>query len=137
MARASLDHMADTGLEATADDLPHLIEELANGMFELMAEVAPSPEGSKRVTTAVEAPSIEDLVVDSLSELLYLSETEGLHFCRIEVSLTGDRTVQIQATGIPTGEVELTGPPIKAVTYHQLEVSETDDGWSATVYFDV
>jgi SHS2 domain-containing protein len=38
---------------------------------------------------------------------------------------------------VPTKDVELTGPPIKAVTYHQLQVAETDEGWSATVYFDV
>lgn len=76
-------------------------------------------------------------MVDALSELPYLSETEGLHLCRFEVASTGDFTVEIQATGVPTEDVELTGPPIKAVTYHQLRVSETDEGWSASVYFDV
>lgn len=136
MPHSTLNHTADTGLEASADSLPRLIEELALGMFELMAAMEPCP-GEAIVEAVVEATSNEDLVVDTLSELLYLSETEGVHLCRFEAALSGDLAVEIQATGVPSGDVELTGPPIKAVTYHQLQVSETDEGWSATVYFDV
>ena len=136
MPHSTLDHTADTGLEASADSLPKLIEELATGMFELMADVGPCP-ADRTVEVTVEATSTEDLVVDALSELLYLSETEGLHLCRFDVTLSEDDVVRISATGIPTEDIELTGPPIKAVTYHQLHVSETDAGWSATVYFDV
>jgi SHS2 domain-containing protein len=136
MPRKTLDHTADTGLEASADGLAEVIEELAIGMFELMASVDSCPEGH-RVEAVVEATSAEDLVVDTLSELLYLSETEGRHLCRVEVELTGDNAVRVEAWGVPTEDVELTGPPIKAVTYHQLEVSATDTGWTATAYFDV
>jgi SHS2 domain-containing protein len=136
MPYSTLEHTADTGLEANAASLPRLIEELSLGMFELMARVDPCPE-AHRVETTIEASSSADLVVDALSELLYLSETEGLHLCRFEVTSTGDFAVEIQTTGVPTEDVELTGPPIKAVTYHQLRVSETDEGWSAIVYFDV
>ena len=136
MPRNTLDHTADTGLEASADSLARLIEELAVGMFELMASVDVCPD-DHRVEALTEATSAEDLVVDTLSELLYLSETEGLHFCRVEVELTGDTAVKLEAWGVPIEDVELTGPPIKAVTYHLLEVSATDTGWRATVYFDV
>jgi SHS2 domain-containing protein len=136
MPHSTLEHTADTGLEANADSLPQLIEELALGMFELMAAIEACPDDQTAEAT-VEAASAEDLVVDTLSELLYLSETEGLHLCRFDVVLTGDFAVEIQATGVTTEDVELTGPPIKAVTYHQLHVSETDEGWSAIVYFDV
>jgi SHS2 domain-containing protein len=133
---STLEHTADTGLEASADSLPQLIEELALGMFELMAAIEGCPD-DHTVEATVEATSTEDLVVDTLSELLYLSETEGVHFCRFEVAPGGKFAVEIQATGVATEDVELTGPPIKAVTYHQLQVAETEEGWSATVYFDV
>jgi SHS2 domain-containing protein len=134
--RNPLAHTADTGLEASADTLPHLIQELALGMFELMADVADCADG-RSVDTTVQASSTEDLVVDVLSELLYMSETEGLHLCEFEVTVTGENGVRIEAAGIPTEDLEATGPPIKAVTYHQLTVSQTADGWMATVYFDV
>lgn len=136
MPHSTLEHTADTGLEASADSLPQLIEELALGMFELMAAIGGCPD-DHTVEATVEATSTEDLVVDTLSELLYLSETEGVHFCRFEVEPGGKFAVEIQATGVATEDVELTGPPIKAVTYHQLQVVETDEGWTATVYFDV
>ena len=136
MSRNALSHTADTGLEATAPTFPDLVEELAMGMFELMAD-ADCSEPPRTVETTVEAESREDLIVDVLSELLYLSETEDTHFCRFEVSITDHRSMALRASGMPNGAVEVTGPPIKAVTYHQLEVTETDDGWYDRVYFDV
>ena len=34
-------------------------------------------------------------------------------------------------------DVKIGGPAIKAVTYHQLLVERTPDGWRAQVFFDV
>lgn len=136
MPRAALSHTADTGVEATASSLTGLIGELAAGMFELMAEVDPCP-AEPRFTARVEASTNEDLVVDCLSQLLYMSEIEGMHFCRFEIEEAGESSVHVSVAGVPTADVELTGPSIKAVTYHQLEVSERDDGWYGRVYLDV
>lgn len=131
-----LDHTADTGVEATGDDLPKLIRSLSTAMFELMASIDPCPsEGS--VTMRVSAETEADLVFDALSELLYRSEVDYLLLCDIEVSSTGPCEVEITASGISWDSVELGGPPIKAVTYHDFTVEETDDGWFARVYFDV
>lgn len=131
-----LDHTADTGVEAAGDTLAQLTAHLATGMFELMATVD-CPAAGTMVTTDVEASTREDLVVDTLSELLYLSETEDLHLCRFEVSGAGEDSLHVRAVGVPIAGVEPTGPSIKAVTYHQLEITETPDGWTGRVYFDV
>lgn len=136
MSHTTLSHTADTGIEATASTLLALIEELATGMFELMAPVDPCPAGTE-VDATVTASTVDDLVVDSLSELLYIAETEDLHLCRFEVTEAGNTTVRIRASGAPIAGVDASGPPIKAVTYHQLEVSKSDEGWYARVYFDV
>jgi SHS2 domain-containing protein len=136
MAHTTLSHTADTGIEATAPTLHALIEELALGMFGLMAPVDSCPAGTE-VDTTITASTIEDLVVDALSDLLYLAETGDLHFCRFEVAGNGKTTVRIRASGVPLVDIDASGPPIKAVTYHQLEVSERDEGWYARVYFDV
>jgi SHS2 domain-containing protein len=136
MPYTPLSHTADTGLEATAPDLGRLIVEMATGMFELMATVDPCPDEWQHFAT-IEARSNEDLVVDCLSELLYMSEIEDTHFCRFEVSESGESEVTVKMAGVPTSSIELTGPPIKAVTYHALEVTERDDGWYGRVYFDV
>jgi SHS2 domain-containing protein len=136
MTRTPLAHTADTGLEATAPDLAGLITELALGMFELMGEIEPCP-GGREQRAEVRATTAEDLVVDCLSELLYLSETEDVHFCLVEAEQTGEWAVVMHIRGVPTKSVVPTGPPIKAVTYHRLEVARRSEGWYGRVYFDV
>lgn len=136
MSRTPLSHTADTGIEATASSLTGLIRQLALGMFELMAVIEPCPDDIALGTT-VTASTNEDLVVDCLSELLFLSETEDVHFCRVEVEESGESTVQMSMGGVPISDVELTGPPIKAVTYYDMEIAERDDSWYGRVYFDV
>jgi SHS2 domain-containing protein len=75
--------------------------------------------------------------VDVLSELLCRSEVEDLFLCVFEVEATGPTSLRVGAGGVDTANVELTGPPIKAVTYHDITVTETDHGWFGRVYFDV
>ena len=131
-----LSHTADTGIEATAATFPELLGELATGMFALMG--SPRPGVAERtVVSVVESANIEELVVDALSELLYQSEVEDLFFCRFDIEKSDADGVRITAAGVDNAAVELTGPPIKAVTYHDVAVTETDAGWYGRVYFDV
>jgi SHS2 domain-containing protein len=131
-----LSHTADTGIEAVADTLADLIRFLALGMFEIMAHVEPCPPDHV-AEVELRANTREDLVVDALAELLYRSEVDDLVFCDFEVETAGQSGVRVRATGVPVGDVELAGPPIKAVTYHDVVVTETDEGWYGRVYFDV
>ena len=99
---------------------------------------SPEPGAAKQVITAdVDAATKEDLVVDLLSELLYQSEVEDLFFCSFEVEATGPTGARIAATGVSNTAIDLAGPPIKAVTYYDVAVAETDVGWYGRVYFDV
>lgn len=137
MAHRVLAHTADTGIEATADSLASLIRELLLGMFGLEAAIEPSA-AQRWITLRVEAPTPEDLVVDTLSELLFHSEIEDLVFCDFRVEMDRDElAVSVEAGGVPVGAVEPEGPPIKAVTFHDLVAEERDGGWYARVYFDV
>lgn len=136
MSHKVLSHTADTGVEATADTLAELLRNLADGMFGLMGTLDPclSDHG---IEAEVESASYEDLAVDVLSELLYHSEVENLFLCWFEMEMAGRTRVRIRAAGIANADVDLTGPPIKAVTYHDVAVTETDEGWYGRVYFDV
>lgn len=131
-----LDHTADTGIEARAATLPDLIGDLATGMFALMAEVDPCP-AVEEISIQVSAPTNEDLVVEVLSELLYEAEVEDLVLCGIKTKMTSSHRIEVTAGGVATTDVELAGPPIKAVTYHDVKVENTADGWAGRVYFDV
>ena len=137
MGHRILSHTADTGIEATADSLAALIEEVMRAMFGLVAALSPGA-AQHWVEFEVEAATTEDLLVDTLSELLYRSEVDDLVFCDYRVRIDEERfTAGVEAGGVPTPAVETEGPPIKAVTYHGLVVEERDGNWFARVYFDV
>jgi SHS2 domain-containing protein len=81
---------------------------------------------------------VEDLVVDVLAELLTRAEIDDIVLTAFEVEMAGPNRALVTARGIDLGRVEPVGPPIKAVTYHDLTVTRRDDGsWGAVVYFDV
>lgn len=137
MAHRVLSHTADTGVEATAGSLPELIHELAEGTFSLIASPRPS-DARTWLELRVESPSVEDLVVDILSELLYAAEVNDVVFCAFSVAVDlAANSVTVRAGGVPSGAVEAVGPAVKAVTYHDLVVEERDGGWYGRVYLDV
>jgi len=131
-----LSHTADTGIEATAPSLAGLIDELATGMFQLMGKVEPCPSDDT-IEVELAAPTPEDLVVEILSELLYVSEVEDMVLCGFHTTMAGPATAHVTAGGAPTSHVDVTGPPIKGVTYYDITVGRRGAGWFGRVYFDV
>jgi SHS2 domain-containing protein len=131
-----LSHTADTGIEARAGTLVDLIADLATGMFALMAEADPR-SAKHEIEIEVGGPTPEDLVVEVLSDLLYQSEVEDLLLCDFDVGPVGERRMRVKARGVPLSDVEIAGPPIKAVTYHDIKVTEIAGDWYGRVYFDV
>ena len=130
-------HTADTGVAATAASLPELIGDLATGMFASMAKLPPAGPG-RRIRIDVTSDSVEDLVVDVLAELLTRAEIDDVVFTAFDVELSGPNRAVVTAHGVDVEKAEVVGPPIKAVTYHDLTVRSHDDGsWEAVVYFDV
>ncbi len=136
MTYTVLSHTADTGIEAAAETFDHLMEVMATGMFETMASVEEN-EMTHRIDLEVSASTREDLLVDVLSELLFKSEVEDLHFCSFEVTESAPLVLRVVAKGVPIKDIEPSGPPIKAVTYHDVTVIESEEGWFGRVYFDV
>lgn len=123
-------------MEATASTFPELVAELARGMFALMATVDPCPDDHPLEVTIPGGPR-EDMVFDALAELLYRAEVEDLILCDIESEELSDGTLRISARGVSTRSVELTGPPVKAVTYHDLTVKHAEGEWFGRVILDV
>jgi SHS2 domain-containing protein len=131
-----LDHTADTGILAYGVTLEQLFEHAAYGMFDLMFDLeAVTP--SREVAAGARADTRDELLVAWLGELLSLSEIDDLAFSVFTVGRLGEGGVEGFAGGAPAAGMQLRGPPIKAVTYHDLEVAEVAGGWRARVLFDV
>ncbi len=129
-----IDHTADTGLTVRAATLPEALAAAAEGMFRLMyGEV--SATGRRIVFTLPdEVPA--DLLYDVLAELLWRAEADDLAVGHVEVHPVDDG-YRVEAAATPTTAVELVGPPIKAVTWHDLVCEPRDGDWFAQVIFDV
>ncbi len=132
----TIPHTADTGIIAYGTTLRELFEHAAYGMFDLMFDLA-ALRPQRDVPVVAAGDTAEDLLVGWLEELLFLGEVHRLAFAGFTVDRLEEGGVQGAATGAPLDEVELRGPPIKAVTWHDLAVVQIPDGWWARVIFDV
>jgi len=130
----TIDHTADIAIKAFGNSLSECFENAAYAMFDIMSD-ASSISPLKEFEVKLEAPDMEQLLVDWLSELLYLSEVEETLFCEFEVKINGNRL-----EGKAKGEkMNLTrhgfNTEIKAVTYHMLEIDKVNN--TVQVLFDI
>ncbi len=141
MVWTSIDHTGDLGIEIRSTTLDGLFEEAVRGFTDSLTDVARvEPEVVREV--ALEAAGLDLLLVDWLDEALYLFETESLVVAGAEVEVGRDPAaawrLRARIRGEPwNDERHQLKVPIKAVTYHALEVTGPDGGWRATVVFDI
>ncbi len=125
-------HTADWALEVWAPDLIGLLRQAARGMYALMhARLQSDPREVYRFELA--APDRETLLVTFLSELLYFTQRDDVGFDTFDLALEAER-LTAEVKGAP---IEAIAKEIKAVTYHNLAVRETERGLEATIVFDV
>jgi len=129
---------ADVAIRARGSSLGQLFANAAWGMFDLICDTA-SVEALRTWEMEVEAEDLEGLMVDLLTDMLVLFETDGMLASSVDVDVTTEED-QWRAIARVRGEAfdgdrhELLHE-IKAVTYHTLEV-RPDEGW-ARVLFDI
>ena len=125
-------HTADWALEVWAVDYPTLLVEAARGMYALMGtRLQPGRRQVREFT--LQARDREGLLVQFLSELLYIGEQDGLGFDRLELTVEGDRL----SAHLEGAAIEQQGKEIKAVTFHNLAIKENGGRLEATITFDV
>jgi SHS2 domain-containing protein len=128
-----LEHTADIGIEATAPDIPSLFSEAVRATASVLLDGEPPP-AFDRVAVAAEAGDVAALLADVLQEALWRFEAQG--WLPVDAELEVSETTAAGSFGV-VNDVAVGGPAIKAVTYHQLLVERTAEGWRAQVYFDV
>jgi len=129
-------HTADVAVEATGDSLGEVFAAAADGLTAAHAESIPR-SGGDTFGFGVEAESKEALLFEYLDELVYQRDVRGVlpadH--EVEVHWNGTWVAEAYARGVPQDAVE--AREIKAVTYSEMAVGETADGWRVYVVFDV
>jgi SHS2 domain-containing protein len=128
-----IEHTADVALRVWGGDLTELFANAASGMAYLLADVE-DVVSTMTEEVELEAEDTEILLVDWLSELLYLGERENVVFVRIDrLQVTPDRLSAV----VQGGPVREWRSHIKAVTFSELEITRTDEGYETLIVFDV
>ena len=130
----NVEHTADWALRVRGRDLKQLLINAARGMSSLLVDNLTDIPLTVTKHVAIDAYDAESMLVNWLSELAYWAEAKGIVFR--EFNLLELTPTQLKAV-VRGGPVFQLKKHIKAVTYHNLAIGETDDGLVATVVFDV
>src|SRR5271157_5436154 len=132
-----LDHPADVGFVAHGRNLEELFENAALAMLTLACDLDAIGEKQSRGLVAAGADN-ESLLYAWMVEILAIADAEQLVFRRADVTAIDGGRVRGTLYGEPFDKARhQAGTYIKAVTYHQLKVEKTAEGWTARVFLDV
>jgi|SRR3954470_6477699 SHS2 domain-containing protein len=140
MGHAFIDHTADVAADLDGRSQGELFLSAARALTDTITPV----EGVGAVVTqsvTLEAPTIEDLLVDWLNELLYLFEVQNVLFVDGEVSVA-ERDGRWHVSATVAGEpFDPDRHPVrvlvKSATYHGLRVTHEQGTWRARIVLDI
>ena len=132
-----LEHPADVGFRARAGSLRELFEKAAEALVSIALEIE-HIEQRESYPIEAEGDSNESLLVNWLSEVLYYLDGRQLAMRSFRVKDFGQNRVSGDAFGEPRRQSRHRAKlVIKGVTYHQLKIEQTEQGWCCEVYLDV
>ena len=132
-----LEHPADLGIEARGRSIGEAFEHAAEGLIAILLDPEQiRPREELRVHLA--ASDREHLLVRWLSEILYQIDGRGFVPRAFAVELRGETELLATLMGEALDlRRHATRTDVKAVTYHQLSVRETEAGVLLTVFLDI
>lgn len=153
-------HTADWSFRAFGKDLRELFENAAFAIFTMQGAtsvVISREQGDREIskahdeisrrdaarndnqeftprTVGVSGIDYESLLVNWLTELLWLQESNHETYQRFQIDALSPTELRAQVFGAPITQLDKI---IKAVTYHNLKIEQTTSGWEVTVVVDV
>ena len=135
MSFEEISHTADVKIRARAPTLEALFSETFNALMQVM--YGANRRGGILREIRIESPDNESLLADFLSEVLFLSEVEGLVFLSARISINGSR-LTAELTGEPFDPVRHSGgSEVKGISYSGLSITHDANGYMLDIIFDV
>ena len=132
-----IDHTADVCVKAYGETLAVCFESAAKAMFDIISDESKINDVGEYIIK-LKADDIDQLLVDWLSELLFLHSSRNIIFGSFSVELNENK-IQLEAH-VKGEEIDQSihkiGVEIKAVTYHMLEI-HNEKPFSVQVLFDI
>lgn len=141
--RFQLPHTADTGFRAVAPGLPALFEEAARALADVTADIPAGTRPASWTPIELVAADLPGLAYGWLNQLIAEGEIGRATLAAVAVRAVEPAPGGGWRLAADVGFVSLGAPgvevrrPPKSATYHRLEVTSTDGGWSMTAYLDV
>ena len=130
-------HTADLGLRVRSASRESLFEEAALGLFSMLIVDPSEVQPREEIRIEIDADEIEYQLFDWLSELLYRFDTQHLLLGQFYVEFNDGKLIGI-CRGEPLDRVRhVMDHEVKAITYHDLRVEESDGEWLAEVIVDI
>lgn len=128
-----LEHRADLKIKAFGKTKEEFFLNMLLGMTK--SQKAKKLERKIKRIIKIKSLDLPALLVDFLSEVLYLSQTNKEAYNNLKFTKFRDTEIEGKLIG---QKVERFGEDIKAATFHDLGVHQKKDGtWEATVLFDI
>jgi SHS2 domain-containing protein len=140
MGYVFLEHTADIMIEAYGASLGETFSFAARAMFDVMFDTSKVvPRKSVKINVA--ANDLEGLLCSWLEELLYEFDVDRIAFSNFEFILV-DEKGSMQGIGKASGEpydpkVHSRRTEVKAVTYEEMLVTKTSNGYKARFTLDI
>ena len=135
MSFEELSHTADVKIRACAPTLDALFSEACRALMQVM--YGEDRRGGTPRGIDIGAPDQESLLCDFLSEVLYVSEVEGLVFRDAEVRLDGMHLHAV-LDGEPFDPVRHNkGTEVKGISYSGMSIQKNAKGYMLDILFDV
>jgi SHS2 domain-containing protein len=133
----TFDHTADLGLRAWGPDLNTLFADIARALTTSFVDNPETIRPTRQEQLDIESSSLDYLLFDWLSELLYRYETEQLLFFEFDVRID-ELSLAATVRGEPADpDRHRLSHEVKAITYHGLKVEKQPDEWLAEVIVDI
>ena len=131
--------LADVAFQVKADSWDQLFAGASEALTSVMVDVR-DLASDRQLAINLSAPTVEDLLYDWLSEVVYLKDTEAFLAKSAVVKVTPGPIWSV--TGTLDGDTihpatQRLGQDIKAVTYHMFKVSREGDTMTAQVVVDI
>ncbi len=132
-----LEHTADIGFEAFGPTHKEVFRNAARALIALVVDLETIVPREK-ITIETKGPEPASLLVNWLSEVLLLHDAEGWLFCDFEVAQLDEQSITAVGHGEKFDPARHQAKLlVKAITYHQLALEKTSEGWRAQVYVDI
>jgi SHS2 domain-containing protein len=135
MTYEEISHTADVRIRARAQTLEALFSDACDALMQVMYGTSRKGIIKKKIT--ITSVDIDSLLLDFLSEILFVSEVEGIVFSRAAVHIDGFNLLA-DLEGEPFNKQRhAKGTEVKGISYSDLSIRHDANGYMVNIIFDV